>query len=71
MRHTLESPRDGKFITELSDVRRTVPDPALFKPPEGYELREDMAPVPSVVDKILREQKPAMPVLAPQPDKRF
>lgn len=29
----------GKLITELSDVKRSVPDPALFKVPKGYEMR--------------------------------
>jgi hypothetical protein len=39
VRHTIDSQRTGKFVSELSDIKRSVPDPALFKVPDGYEMR--------------------------------
>jgi len=61
MRHTIDDPRSPKIIVELSDVKRVVPDPALFQAPEGYEMRESPPPVPSVLDKIMQDAKPSLP----------
>jgi hypothetical protein len=66
VRHTIDSPRTGKIITELSDIKRSVPDPALFKVPDGYEMRVDPPPPPSVLDEIMRDIKPVLP---PPPSK--
>jgi hypothetical protein len=30
MGHMVDDPRIGKMVTELSDIERSVPDPALF-----------------------------------------
>jgi hypothetical protein len=40
VRFTTDDPRSGKNTTELSEIVRTAPDPALFKAPAGYELRD-------------------------------
>ena len=61
VRHTIDSPRTGKFVSELSDIKRSVPDPALFKVPDGYEMRVDPPPPPSVLDEIMRDIKPVLP----------
>ena len=66
MRHTIEDPRSPKIIVELSDVKREVPDPALFQLPEGYEALEEPPPTPSPLDQLIRDQKPVLP---PAPDK--
>jgi hypothetical protein len=66
MRSTFDDPRHGKFSSELSDVKRDVPDPSLFRVPEGYEMREDPKPTPSLIDKIVQDVKPVVPQLAPQ-----
>ncbi len=61
VRHVSDFPNIGKFSTELSDVKRSVPDPGLFKVPEGYEMRVDPPPPPSVLDQIMRDAKPVLP----------
>ena len=61
MRHTIEDPRTGKIVTELSDVSRAVPEPALFQVPEGYDIREVPRPVPTPLDQILGDTKPVIP----------
>jgi hypothetical protein len=61
MRHTIDDPRIPKIITELSDVKRDVPDAALFQVPEGYEVVEESAPAATLLDKIMRDQKPVLP----------
>ena len=66
MRHTIDDPRGPKIITELSDVKRDVPDPALFQLPEGYTVVEEPTPIPTVLDQIMRDQKPALPLAPPK-----
>jgi hypothetical protein len=61
MRHTIDHPSIGKIVTELSDVSRAAPDPALFQVPEGYEIHEVPPPTPTVLDHILRDTKPVIP----------
>jgi hypothetical protein len=60
VRHTIDSASTGKIIAELSDIKRSVPDPALFKVPDGYEMRVDPPPPPSVLDEIMRDVKPVL-----------
>jgi hypothetical protein len=66
MRHTIDDPRMGKVIVELSDVKRDVPDPALFQAPVGYEMRDVPPPAPSVLDQIMQEAKPVLPKPPPK-----
>jgi hypothetical protein len=40
LRYTNDDPRNGKMTTEVTDVQQTAPDPALFQPPEGYQVKE-------------------------------
>jgi hypothetical protein len=40
LRQINDDPRFGKTTTELSDIQQTVPDPALFKAPEGYQIKD-------------------------------
>jgi hypothetical protein len=40
MLSTDDDPRNGLRSTEMTDVVRTEPDPALFLPPEGYTIKE-------------------------------
>ena len=61
MRHANEDPRIGKIVVELSDVNRADPDPALFKVPEGYDVREDPPLTPTALDRIMRDVTPVMP----------
>jgi hypothetical protein len=61
MRHTIDDPRMGKIVTELSDVNRAIPDPGLFQVPEGYEIRDVPPPTPTVLDQILLDTKPVIP----------
>jgi len=61
VRHVLDDPRMGRVITELSDVQRAPPDPALFKIPEGYQMRIDPLPAPSPIDEIMKSIKPVLP----------
>ncbi|MGA9354786.1 MAG: hypothetical protein WBV46_13930 [Terriglobales bacterium] len=65
MRRMREDP-SGKIIVELSDVNRSAPAPALFRVPEGYEVREDPPPKPTVLDQILRDVTPVMPATPPK-----
>lgn len=39
LRNLYDDPRVGKTTTEVTDIQQTAPDPALFKLPEGYEVR--------------------------------
>ena len=61
MRRTIDDPRMAKIVTELSDVSRAVPDPALFQVPEGYEIQEVPQPPPTLLDQVLRDTKPVIP----------
>jgi hypothetical protein len=70
MRHTIDDPRGPKIITELSYVKRDVPDPALFRVPEGYEVLEEPPPTPTVLDQIMREQKPVLPEPPAKPESK-
>jgi hypothetical protein len=40
LRYITDDPRNGKSTTEVTDVQQTAPDPALFKAPEGYQVKE-------------------------------
>jgi hypothetical protein len=40
VRQITDDPRTGKVTTELTNVDRSEPDPALFKPPAGYRLMD-------------------------------
>jgi hypothetical protein len=66
VRRVIDDPRVGKITTELSDVRRSDPDPAFFKVPEGYEIRDDPPPAPSLLDEIMRDAKPVLPEPPPK-----
>lgn len=47
VRQITDDPRSGKVTTELTNVDRTDPDPALFQPPEGYTVRDMSLPAPA------------------------
>jgi hypothetical protein len=66
VRRTIDDPRTGKLVAELSDVKRSVPDPALFKVPSGYQMRVDPPPAPSVLDEIMRDIHPVIPPPPPK-----
>jgi hypothetical protein len=40
IRSITDDPRNGKSTMEITDIQQTVPDPALFKAPEGYQIKE-------------------------------
>lgn len=40
MRMIYDDPRNGKNTIEVTDIKRTAPDPALFKLPDGYTVHE-------------------------------
>jgi hypothetical protein len=40
VRQMTSDPRTGKVTTELSNIDRSEPDPAMFKPPEGYKVMD-------------------------------
>jgi hypothetical protein len=40
VRRMTSDPRTGTVTTELSNIDRSEPDPALFKPPAGYKLMD-------------------------------
>jgi hypothetical protein len=40
VRQSNYDPRSGKVTTELTNVDRAEPDPALFKTPDGYKLMD-------------------------------
>jgi hypothetical protein len=45
IRQITDDPQQGKDDLELVTLLRGEPDPALFQPPEGYEVvTEEMAP---------------------------
>jgi hypothetical protein len=44
VRQMTSDPRTGKVTTELSNIDRSEPDPALFKPPEGYKVMDMPSP---------------------------
>lgn len=44
MRHVHDDPRTGKEDTEVTDVVRGDPDPALFQAPEGYAVVDHRPP---------------------------
>jgi hypothetical protein len=33
-----DDPREGRVTTVMEDFRQGEPDPAIFLPPEGYEI---------------------------------
>ena len=35
-----DDPRTGVRTTELTEIERGEPDPALFQPPEGYTIKD-------------------------------
>lgn len=37
---TYEDPRSGTQTTEVTNLDRAEPDPAIFAPPQGYEIKE-------------------------------
>jgi hypothetical protein len=41
LRHVRDDPRQGKEYRELVKLDQGEPDPALFQPPEGYEIVTD------------------------------
>jgi TonB family protein len=47
VRQITDDPRSGKVTTELTDITRTDPDPALFQAPEGYAVRDMSLPLPA------------------------
>jgi len=44
VRQITDDPRTGKVTAELTNIDRTDPDPALFKPPTGYKLMDLLNP---------------------------
>jgi hypothetical protein len=46
VRQITDDPRSGKVTTELTNITRTDPDPALFQAPEGYTVRDMSLPAP-------------------------
>jgi hypothetical protein len=40
LRSIIDDPRNGKTTTEVTDIQQTAPDPSLFQPPEGYQVKE-------------------------------
>ncbi len=47
LRETSDDPRNGKRMREPASISLDEPDPALFQPPEGYEVnREELPAVP-------------------------
>jgi hypothetical protein len=40
LRTLIDDPRYGKTTTQVTDIQQTVPDPSLFKAPDGYQVRE-------------------------------
>jgi hypothetical protein len=47
VRQITDDPRSGKVTTELTNINRTDPDPALFQAPEGYAIRDMSLPMPT------------------------
>jgi len=41
LRESSDSPRTGKRTRELVNLNLSEPDPSLFQPPEGYEVKTD------------------------------
>jgi TonB family protein len=40
LRNITDDPINGKTTTEVTDIQFVDPDPALFQPPDGYQLKE-------------------------------
>jgi len=40
LHRTIDDPRNGKTTVEVTDIQQTAPDPALFKLPDGYQIRD-------------------------------
>jgi hypothetical protein len=40
VRQITNDPRSGKVLTELTNIDRSDPDPALLQPPEGYIIKD-------------------------------
>jgi hypothetical protein len=38
----MDDPRYGRIVTEIEELNRTEPDPALFTPPSDYKLEEQV-----------------------------
>ena len=47
LRQIVDDPQNGKTTREVLSLDLNEPDPAIFAPPEGYEMiEEEMHPVP-------------------------
>jgi TonB family protein len=46
VRQVTDDPRSGRVTTELTNITRSDPDPALFQAPEGYTVRDMSLPTP-------------------------
>jgi hypothetical protein len=40
LRTSIDDPRTGKTTTDTTELKQADPDPSLFKPPAGYQIRE-------------------------------
>jgi hypothetical protein len=40
LRQINDDPRYGKTTTELTNIQQAAPDPALFRAPDGYQIKE-------------------------------
>jgi len=46
LRRTIDDPRNGKSTMEVTDIQQAAPDPALFKLPDGYQVRDQNPTTP-------------------------
>jgi hypothetical protein len=49
-------PRTGTVTAGLRDISRAQPDPALFRPPAGYELKDMAQTMKEVADKLAENE---------------
>ena len=42
--HKMDDPRTGERIRKLTNISRSEPDPSLFEPPPGYEVKNEKRP---------------------------
>ena len=47
LRNITDDPINGKTTTETTDIQFVDPDPALFQPPDDYQLKEVNPPIPN------------------------
>ena len=40
LKQVWNDPRSGERTVELKDLSRVAPDPSLFQPPAGYEVKD-------------------------------